>query len=177
NFFFPVERWRKNPDADANTKNDDIDHYRIAVDGKEVASINVAGSKKKSSEGEDEGGETTSGSFWQQDVSTIKSWKKSGIPFERNQTHDVTIHYNARYAENDESVSDDSHISDATLAYSLSPAATWKGPIGKGKVEINILHPEPEDVSVEKPKERFRKVSDTSGSHRLRCDGKLDAGS
>ena len=105
--------------------------------------------------------ETTSGSFWQEHVSTIKSWKKSVIPFERNQTRDVAIHYKARYAENDESVSDDSHISNATFAYSLSPAATWKGPIGKGKIEINILHPEPEDVSIEKPKERFKKISDT----------------
>ena len=51
-------------------------------------------------------------------------------------------------------------MSDATFAYSLSPAATWKGPIGKGKIEINIRHPEPEDVSIEKPKERFKKVSD-----------------
>jgi hypothetical protein len=73
----------------------------------------------------------------------------------------VTIRYSAKYAENDESVSDDSHISDATFAYSLSPAATWKGPIHKGKIDINILHPEPEDVSIEKPKERFRKISDT----------------
>jgi hypothetical protein len=72
----------------------------------------------------------------------------------------VTIHYKARYEENDESVSDDVHISNATFAYSLSPAATWKGPIGKGKIEINVLHPEPEDVSIEKPKERFKKVSD-----------------
>src|SRR5438552_7923653 len=71
------------------------------------------------------------------------------------------VHYRARYAENDESVSDDSHISDATFAYSLWPAATWKGPIGKGKIEINILHPEPEDVSIEKPKERFQKINDT----------------
>ena len=94
-------------------------------------------------------------------MSTIKSWKKSVIPFERNQTRDVTIHYKARYAENDESVSDDLHISNATFAYSLSPAATWKGPIGKGKIEINILHPEPEDVSIEKPKDRFKKISDT----------------
>jgi hypothetical protein len=53
------------------------------------------------------------------------------------------------------------HHSDATFAYSLSPAATWKGLIGKGKIEINIVHPEPEDVSIEKPKERFRKISDT----------------
>jgi hypothetical protein len=73
----------------------------------------------------------------------------------------VMIHYNAPYAEMNESVSDDSHNSDATFAYSLSPAATWKGPIGKGKIEINILHSEPEDVSIKKPKKRFRKVSDT----------------
>jgi hypothetical protein len=181
-FFFPVERWGKNPDADPDTKSEDIDNYRITVDGKDLAATNVAGPKEKSSEtkektskanqestaaeegssrAEEEGGEATSGPLWQQEVSTIKSWKKSVIPFERNQTRDVTIHYNARYAENDESVSDDSHISDATFAYSLSPAATWKGPISKGKIEINILHPEPEDVSIEKPKERFKKISDT----------------
>jgi hypothetical protein len=154
-FFFPVERWGKNPDADTNTKNDDIDHYRIAVDGKELASTNVAGPKEESSS------ETSSGQIWDQNLSTIKSWKKSAIPFERNQTREVTIRYNARYAENDESVSDDSHIGDATLAYSLSPAASWKGPLGKAKIEINILHPEPEDVSIEKPKERFKKISDT----------------
>ena len=194
-FFFPVERWGANPDSDGQGKSDDIDHYQITVDGKELKSTNVAGPKQESSEtkegtseanpesskakeeetgeakqenseGEEEGcseeaGETTSGPLWQEQVSTIKSWKKSVIPFERNQTRDVTIHYKARYAENDESVSDDSHISNATFAYSLSPAATWKGPIGKGKIEINILHPEPEDVSIEKPKERFKKISDT----------------
>lgn len=174
-FFFPVERWGKSPDADLEPKQSDIEHYQISVDGKELKSTNVAGPKQKSSETKEgagegnqqsteaqgEGGETTSGQFWQQNISTIKSWKKSVIPFERNQTREVIIHYNAPYAENDESVSDDLHVSDATFAYSLSPAATWKGPIGKGKIEINILHPEPEDVSVEKPKERFKKISDT----------------
>ena len=153
-FFFPVERWEKNPDAGTNTKGADIRQYEITVDGKKLPSTNVSGSK-------DQPNETTSGQFWQQNASTIKSWKKSVIPFERNQTREIAIRYNAQYAENDESVSDDSHISDATFAYSLSPAATWKGPIGKGKVDINILHSEPEDVSVEKPKERFRKINDT----------------
>jgi hypothetical protein len=219
-FFFPVERWGANPDSDREGKSDDIDHYQITVDGKELKSTNVAGPKQESSEAkegttepnqesseakeesseakeeetsegtseatedssqaeeeasdaeersdaeegsdvEEENDETTSGSIWQQDLLTIKSWKKSVIPFERNQTRDVTIHYKARYAENDESVSDDSHVSNATFAYSLSPAATWKGPIGKGKIEINVLHPEPEDVSIAKPKERFKKISDT----------------
>jgi hypothetical protein len=151
-FFFPVERWGKNPDTD--TKGADIGHYQISVDGRELKWTNVPGV-------EEERSEIASGQFWQQNVSTIKSWKKSVIPFDRNQTREVTIRYGARYAENDESVSDDLHISDATFAYSLSPAATWKGPIGKGKIEINVLHPEPEDVSIEKPKERFRKINDT----------------
>src|ERR1043166_5454817 len=201
-FFFPVERWGANPDSDREGKSDDLDHYQITVDGKELKWANVAGPKEErskpnqenvkpdqeNSEGKEEtsettnkssqpeqernesdqessnkeeGDEATSGPFWQEEVSTIKSWKKSVIPFERNQTRDVTIHYKARYAENDESVSDDSHIGNASFAYSLSPAATWKGPIGKGKIEINILHPEPEDVSITKPKDRFKKISDT----------------
>ena len=174
-FFFPVERWKKNPYADIEPIQSDIDHYQISVDGKDLNSTNVAGPKEessktkeatseanqKSSDAEGEGGGTTSGSFWQQDVSTIKSWKKSVIPFERNQTRELMVHYNARYAEKDESVSDDLHTSDATFAYSLSPAATWKGPIAKGKIEINVLHPEPEDVSIEKPKDRFQKINDT----------------
>jgi hypothetical protein len=174
-FFFPVERWGKNPDSDSEGKSDDIDRYQISVDGKELKSTNVAGPKEKSSQTKEEtskadqegseaetvGDETASGSFWQQNVSTIKSWKKSVISFDRNQNREVTVRYRAKYAENDESVSDDLHISDATFAYSLSPAATWKGSIGKGKIEINILHPEPEDVSIEKPKDRFQKINDT----------------
>jgi hypothetical protein len=153
-FFFPVERWGKNPDADTDTKSADVGQYQITVDGKKLPSTDVSGPKE-------EAGETTSGQLWQQNISTIKSWKKSVIPFDRNQTREVVINYRAKYAENDESVSDDSHISDATFAYSLSPAATWKGPIAKGNIEINILHPEPEDVSIEKPKERFQKINDT----------------
>ncbi len=175
-FFFPVERWGRIQTADEDRESDDINRYQINVDGKELKSTNVAGpteertvetreatseAKEESSETEEPAGETMSGDIWQEKVSIIKSWKKSVIPFERNQTRDVTIHYKAGYAENDESVSDDLHISNASFAYSLSPAATWKGPIGKGKIEINILHPEPEDVSIQKPKDRFKKISDT----------------
>jgi hypothetical protein len=187
-FFFPVERWGANPDAGNEQKTDDLDHYQITVDGKVSKWTNVAGPKEERSEGkedsneasqnssqteeegseeeqgsdaEEENDEMNSSSFWQEEMFTIKSWKKSVIPFERNQTRDVAIHYKARYAENDESISDDLHVSNATFAYSLSPAATWKGPIGKGKIEINVLHPEPEDVSIAKPKDRFKKISDT----------------
>ncbi len=48
--------------------------------------------------------------------------------------------------------------------YSLSPAATWKGPIGKGKITINILHPRPEETVISKPKERFKKVNATQST-------------
>src|SRR4030095_1290702 len=175
-FFFPVERWGKIQTADMDRESDDIDRYQISVDGKELKSTNLAGpteertvetreanneAKEERSETEDPAGETTSGDIWQEKVSIIKPWKKSVIPFAQNQTRDVTIHYKTRYAENDESVSADLHISAATFAYSLSPAATWKGPIGKGKIEINVVHPEPEDVSIQKPKDRFKKISNT----------------
>src|SRR5438876_9216813 len=83
-FFFPVERWGKNPDANTDAKGGDIDHYQISVDGKELKWTNVAGAKEESSE-------TTSGQIWQQNVSTIKSWKKSVIPFERDQTREVAF--------------------------------------------------------------------------------------
>src|SRR6478672_8159397 len=49
-FFFPVERWEANPDSDGQGKSDDIDHYQITVDGKELKSTNVAGPKEERSE-------------------------------------------------------------------------------------------------------------------------------
>jgi hypothetical protein len=33
-FFFPVERWGKNPDADTDTKSADVDQYQITIDEK-----------------------------------------------------------------------------------------------------------------------------------------------
>src|SRR6266702_7550150 len=44
-FFFPVERWGKNPDADTDTKSADIRQYEITVDGKKLPSTNVSGPK------------------------------------------------------------------------------------------------------------------------------------
>src|SRR3989475_9563793 len=32
-FFFPVERWGKNPDADTDATGSDVDHYQISADG------------------------------------------------------------------------------------------------------------------------------------------------
>src|SRR5262245_66629123 len=45
-FFFPVERWGANPDSDNQGKSDDLDHYQITVDGKDLKWANVAGPKQ-----------------------------------------------------------------------------------------------------------------------------------
>jgi hypothetical protein len=39
-FFFPVERWGKNPDADTDTERADIGDYQITVDGKNLPETN-----------------------------------------------------------------------------------------------------------------------------------------
>jgi hypothetical protein len=58
-------------------------------------------------------------------------------------------------------VSEDFHATAAVFEYALSPAATWKGPIGKGKITVNMLHPRPEEVVIPKPADRFKKISET----------------
>ncbi|MFZ1219241.1 MAG: hypothetical protein WAO00_08105, partial [Chthoniobacterales bacterium] len=88
-------------------------------------------------------------------------WKKSVIPFQQGQTREIAIRYRSPYAANQSSVSDDGHSEALYFRYSLSPAATWKGPIGKGKITVNYLHPRPEEISIAKPKDRFKKVTDT----------------
>src|ERR1044072_3725340 len=44
---------------------------------------------------------------------------------------------------------------------SLSPAATWKGSIGKGKITLSYTLPKPEEVVISKPRDRFKKIGDT----------------
>lgn len=155
-FFFPVERWGFQAGEEDNTRPPaDLEQYHISVDGKEIKWVDDRGTEgNKTIAGE-------SGQKWGEELSYIQSWKKSVIPFEQGQVRDVSIKYNSRYSESNESVSDDEFISDAVFSYSLSPAATWKGPIGKGQIDINVLHPEPEDVTIDAPKERFKKLSET----------------
>src|ERR1700694_419949 len=77
----------------------DLQPECASVDGSELKWSDVPGSNEKAKK-------THSGQFWQEDVSVTKSWKKSVIPFEQNQTREVTIRYGSKYSESDESVSD-----------------------------------------------------------------------
>jgi hypothetical protein len=148
-FFFPVERWAKNDENRVN----DLEDYRIAADGTELKSetVDAKGEKPK----------PVSDPHWGEFPPAVKLWKKSHIAFARGQTREVLIRYRCAYAVIESSVSDDGHVGDALFYYSLSPAATWKGPIGKGKITVNVLHPRPEEVTVSKPKDRFKKIGAT----------------
>jgi hypothetical protein len=151
-FFFPVERWSESEDEAGNTRVD-LEDYAISADGTDlkVDTVDAKGEKPKA--------EKSKG--WGDYKPGTRLWKKSNIPFAAGQSREILIRYRSPYAANQSGVSDDYHSDDLYFRYSLSPAATWKGPIGKGKVTINYLHSRPEEITIVKPKDRFKKVTDT----------------
>jgi hypothetical protein len=151
-FFFPLERWAESEDEAGNTLTD-LEGYAITADGTELKAEMVDAKGEKPKPEKDKS--------WGEFKAASRLWKKSTIPFEQGQTREVVIRYRSPYAANRSSVSDDSHSGDFYFRYSLSPAATWKGPIGKGKGTVNYLHPRPEEISIVKPKDRFKKITDT----------------
>ena len=152
-FFFPVERWAESEDEAGNTLTD-LEGYTISADGAELKfeTVDARGAKPKVEKDAHGWGDFKPGT---------RLWKKSSIPFGAGQAREIVIRYRSFYAANQSSVSDDGHSEELYFRYSLSPAATWKGPIGKGKITVNYLHPRPEEISITKPKDKFKKVSDT----------------
>ena len=152
-FFFPVERWAESEGEDGGSAALDLEGYRISVDGSELKfeTVNAKGEKPKAVKDKQ----------WGDFKPGTRLWKKSRISFAAGQTREALIRYASPYAAAQSSVSDDGHSEDLYFRYSLSPAATWKGPIGKGKITVNYLHPRPEETSIVKPKDRFTKVNDT----------------
>jgi hypothetical protein len=151
-FFFPVERWAESEDEGGSTMTD-LEGYAISADGTELKFENVDAKGEKPKAQKD--------ARWGDFKAGTRLWKKSSIPFTAGQTREILIRYRSPYAAIQSSVSDDGHSDDAYFRYSLSPAATWKGPIGKGKITLNYLLPRPEEIAIAKPKDRFKKVSDT----------------
>jgi hypothetical protein len=150
-FFFPVERWTA-PDHEEAEKPADLEGYRITADGAELKWKNVPSPEK---------GNVAADENWGEFPPSAKLWKKSEIPFAPGQTREVVIRYRAGYNGASAGVSDDLRQSDQLFLYALSPAATWKGPIGRGHVVVNVLHPLPDEVEIQRPQNRFQKVSDT----------------
>jgi hypothetical protein len=153
-FFFPVERWAESDGEDEGTAKIDLEDYVISADGTELKSEKVEAKGEKPKAEKDSHG-------WGDFKPATRFWKKSVIPFTQGQSREIVIRYRSPYAANQSSVSDDGHSGEMYFRYSLSPAATWKGAIGKGKITVNYLHPRPEEISIKKPKDRFKKVSET----------------
>ena len=153
-FFFPLERWAKRETSDDVYPPTDLDGYKIAVDGTDLKAteVDAKGVEKPKAVVDDAFGEFEP---------ATRLWKKSKIPFSRNQAREVVIRYRSKYAGIASSVSDDFQATDAVFEYALSPAATWKGPIGKGKITVNLLHPRPEEVAIPKPADKFKRISPT----------------
>jgi hypothetical protein len=153
-FFFPLEKWAKTDNADGVVPPTELENYKIAADGTELKAteVDAKGVEKPAAVADESSGEFPPAS---------RLWKKSRIPFARNQMREVVIKYRSRYAGTESSVSEDFHATDAVFEYALSPAATWKGPISKGKITVNLLHPRPEEVFIAKPTDRFKKINDT----------------
>jgi len=152
-FFFPIERWAESEEEDVSSAKLDLDGYTISADGTELKFDNVDAAGEKPKPAKDE--------RWGDFKPGTRLWKKSSIPFTAGQTREILIRYRSPYAAVQSSVSDDGHSDELYFRYSLSPAATWKGPIGKGKITLNYLHPRPEEISIAKPKNRFKKITDT----------------
>ena len=151
-FFFPVERWSAAGENEEGTeKPADLEGYRVTADGGELTWKNVPSAEKVKPVKDD---------HWGEFPPATKLWKKSEIPFEPDQRREIVVRYRVEYSGTGSGVSEDSRLTDQTLVYSLSPAATWKGAIGKGSVVVNVLHPLPEEVEIKKPKDRFKRTSD-----------------
>lgn len=152
-FFFPVERWAESDGETSDHMVLDLEGYAITADGAELKwqDVDAKGEQPKP---------TKVPRFGEFKAGT-RIWKKSSIPFAAGQTREILIRYRSAYAANQSAVSDDGHSDEAYFRYSLSPAATWKGPIGKGKVTVNYLHPRPEEIIITKPKDRFKKINAT----------------
>ena len=153
NFFFPVERWAESESEADPTVPTDLEGYAISADGADlkVQTVDAKGEQPKPEK--DRHGEDYSPGR--------RLWKKSNISFGQGQTREILIRYRSPYASNQSSVSEDFHAEASYFRYSLSPAATWKGPIGQGRITVNYLHPRPEEISIVTPKDRFKKVNDT----------------
>ena len=152
-FFFPVERWSEIETEAVSNTGTELENYVIAADGSELKSetVDAKGAKPKAE----------ADPKWGEFKPAKRLWMKSRIPFTRGQSRDVVIRYRSPYAANENSVSEDAEVSDAYFRYSLSPAATWKGSIGKGTIAVNFLHPRLEEIVISKPKDRFKKISET----------------
>jgi hypothetical protein len=87
----------------------------------------------------------------------LLDWLVSTVHFNGGETKRIRITYESLYAYGDGGFSQDSSYCDDRFAYILSTAATWKGPIRKGRVTIRALTMDASKLII-LPRERFHRT-------------------
>ena len=96
---------------------------------------------------------------WGEFKAGTRLWKKSTIPFTQGQTREIGFVTGRRMPANQSSVSDDGHSSEAYFPLFALAGCDLERTDREGTVTVNYLHPYPEEISIAKPKDRFKKIN------------------
>ncbi len=141
------------PEKTAQARRDphDVTDYHLSVDGKEMPW------KLESQPHKPTDGVNTDALLGGEYDAPEPRWFVSTVSFKPGESHAVRIRYQAQYRNGYSSVSDDAQILPTTLAYQLSTAAGWKGPIGKGRVVIAADTVDADGLKI-RPESRFKRA-------------------
>jgi hypothetical protein len=136
----------------------DVSDYHLIVDGKETPW--KLESQPKPLKRED--GIGAPGNFRPETPYSTPApfWFVSSVPFGAGQTRAVHIWYWAQYRNGDGGTDGFSTTEPTTLAYQLSTAAGWKGPINKGRVIITADAVDAGEIKI-RPAGRFQRAGNT----------------
>lgn len=116
-------------------------NYRVSADGGAVAAT---------FEPEDRGKEDSR-------FANLTGWLASELVFEKGEEKEVEISFESLYSRKVTTVSENYNIDPVRFLYRLSTAACWAGPIASGRVILEPVGIDPDEVRVVKPANRFRK--------------------
>lgn len=90
----------------------------------------------------------------------LKGWLISKVNFKANEEKTMIIRYKSDYPRAGYSVSDDEREKAGIFRYRLSTGAAWAGPIARGRITIEPIGIFPEEVTVLKPVNQFKRAGE-----------------
>ncbi|MAS95214.1 MAG: hypothetical protein CMO55_18610 [Verrucomicrobiales bacterium] len=149
---FPCTRleWKEEEGIDFSYPTLSLEDYTITKGGKKVASEEIEENAKAPTPQVD--------ADIEEYVTWVESWQVSTLDFGADETSEVEVRFSMPYAVEGWDVSDDVHYDKTSFSYTLSSAAAWKGPIGKGTVRLIVKTLFPEEFSIKAPEDRFTRT-------------------
>lgn len=136
------------------SKRNQIEDYRIEVDGAALAHKHIIGKEITSIPLPDNAAEMNEESG---DGKLRMSWFVSEVPFKQSEEKKVKITCRSPYQMSFGGFSDDSDYDPETFRYLISTGATWKGPIQRGTITITVNSGDPDRITVQ-PAGRFKRA-------------------